>query len=157
MTEGICAEIKKRLKKKWSPEQICNRLKLEKKPSVSAETIYKFVYRDKEAGGDLWRNLRRAHRSRRPRFPSENRRGTIKDARPISKRSKVANERKSVGHWERDRMLGLDRKMGILALVDRKARFNKYIKLNRRTALKVTDATIKALKGLPKASITNDR
>lgn len=54
-------------------------------------------------------------------------------------------------------MLGLDRKMGILALVDRKARFNKFIKLNRRTALKVTDATIKALKGLPKASITNDR
>jgi IS30 family transposase len=157
MNEQTCAEIKKRLKKKWSPEQISNRLKLEKRPSVSAETIYKFVYRDKETGGELWRNLRRAHRSRKPRFPSENRRGTIKDARPISKRTKVANERKRVGHWERDTMLGLDRKMGILALVDRKTRFNKFIKLNRRTAPKVTAATIKALKGLPIASITNDR
>ena len=54
-------------------------------------------------------------------------------------------------------MLGLDRKMGILALVDRKTRFNKFIKLNRRTAPKVTAATIKALQGLPIASITNDR
>lgn len=157
MTKQTCAEIKKRLKKKWSPEQISNRLKLEKKPSVSAETIYTFVYKDKETGGDLWRNLRRARRSRKPRFPSENRRGTIKNARPISKRGQSANDRKRVGHWERDTMLGLDRKTGILALVDRKTRFNKFIKLNRRTAPKVTAATIKALKKLPLASITNDR
>lgn len=157
MTEGTCAEIKSRLEKKWSPEQISNRLKLEKKPTVSAETIYKFVYADKKAGGELWRNLRRAHRSRNPRFPSENRRGRIKDARPISKRPESAKERKRVGHWERDTMLGLDRKTGILALTDRKTRFNKFIKLNRRTAPKVTSATIKALKNLPLVSITNDR
>ena len=157
MSEKTCAEIKKRLEMKWSPEQISNRLKLEKKPSVCPETIYKFVYADMKSGGDLWKNLRRSHRSRRPRFPSENRRGTIKDARPISKRSKAADKRLKAGHWERDTMLGLDRKTGILALVDRKTRFNKFIKLNRRSALRVTAATILALKGLPVASITNDR
>jgi IS30 family transposase len=54
-------------------------------------------------------------------------------------------------------MLGLDRKTGVLALVERKTRFNKFIKLNRRTAPKVTAATIRALKGLPLKSITNDR
>jgi transposase, IS30 family len=157
MTEPLKKEITKRLKKKWSPEQISNRLKLEKKPSASTETIYKFIYADKENGGELWKNLRRSHRSRKRRFPSQERRGRIKDARPISKRSKEANERKKTGHWERDTMIGLDRKSAVLALVDRKSRFNKFIKLNRRLAPKVTAATIKALKGLPVVSITNDR
>ncbi len=157
LTETLKKDISKRLRMKWSPEQISNRLKLENKPSASAETIYKFVYADKEAGGELWKNLRRSHRSRRRRFPSHERRGRIKDARPISKRSKAANERKTIGHWERDTMIGLDRKSAVLALVDRKTRFNKFIKLNRRLAPKVTAATIKALKGLPVATITNDR
>ncbi len=157
LTEKLKEEITKLLLKKWSPEQISNRLKLEKKPSASAETIYKFIYTDKKGGGELWKNLRRSHRSRKRRFPSQERRGKIKDARPISKRSMAANERKTIGHWERDTMIGLDRKSAVLALVDRKTRFNKFIKLNRRLAPKVTAATIKALKGLPVASITNDR
>lgn len=157
MTKDLVREIKRLLKKKWSPEQISNRLKLEKRPFVSAETIYKFVYKDRESGGDLWKNLRRSRRSRKPRFPSEDGRGKIKDARPISKRSKAANERKQVGHWERDTMLGLDRKTGVLVLTDRKTRFNRFIKLNRKTAPNVTAATIEALKDLPVASITNDR
>jgi transposase, IS30 family len=157
LSDELKGEIKKRLAKKWSPEQISNRLRLENKPSASAETIYKFIYTDKEAGGYLWKNLRRSHRTRKRRFPSQERRGRIKDARPISKRSKAANERKTTGHWERDTMIGLDRKSAVLALVDRKSRYNKFIKLNRRLAPKVTAATIKALKGLPVASITNDR
>ena len=157
LSDELKGEIKKRLATKWSPEQISNRLRMENKPSASAETIYKFIYTDKEGGGDLWKNLRRSHRSRKKRFPSHERRGRIKDARPISKRSKNANERKTAGHWERDTMIGLDRKSAVLALVDRKTRYNKFIKLNRRLAPKVTAATIKALKGLPVASITNDR
>jgi IS30 family transposase len=157
LTDELKKDISKYLKKKWSPEQISNRLKLEKKPSASAETMYKFIYSDKEDGGELWKNLRRSHRTRKRRFPSHERRGKIKDARPISTRGKAANERKTVGHWERDTMIGLDRKSAVLALVDRKTRFNKFIKLNRRLAPGVTAATIKALKGLPIASITNDR
>lgn len=157
LTDDLKKDIIKRLEKKWSPEQISNRLKLENKPSASIETIYKFIYADKESGGDLWKNLRRSHRSRRRRFPSQERRGKVKNARSISKRSKAANERRSIGHWERDTMIGLDRKSAVLALVDRKSRFNKFIKLDRRLAHKVTTATIKALKGLPVASITNDR
>lgn len=157
LTESLKKDITKRLKKKWSPEQISNRLKLEQRPSASAETIYKFIYAEKENGGELWKNLRRSHRSRRRRFPSQERRGKIKDARSISTRGKAANERKTVGHWERDTMIGLDRKSVVLALVDRKTRFNKFIRLNRRLAPKITQATMKALKGLPVASITNDR
>ncbi|HXH31280.1 MAG TPA: IS30 family transposase [Bacteriovoracaceae bacterium] len=157
LTDELKSDIFNRLNKKWSPEQISNRLRVESRPTASVETMYKFVFADKENGGVMWKNLRRSNRSRKRRFPSEERRGRIKDARPISKRGKAANDRKTVGHWERDMMIGADRKAVVLALVDRKSRFNKFIKLNRRFAPKVTAATIKALKGLPVASITNDR
>lgn len=157
MTEEMIAVIKKKLEIKWSPEQISCRLKKEKLPSISAETIYKFVYKDKENGGELWRNLRRAHRSRKPRFPSENRRGIIKDAIPIAKRSKAASGRQRLGDWERDTMLGLDRSCSVLAFVDRKSRFNIFEKMDRKTSINVNRSTLKALRNMPLKSITNDR
>ena len=48
LSDELKGDIQKRLAKKWSPEQISNRLRLENKPSASAETIYKFIYTDKE-------------------------------------------------------------------------------------------------------------
>ena len=155
--EVLMAEVIELLKKKWSPEQISNRFKLEEKTSISAETIYKYVYEDKRKGGELWKNLRRSRRKRKHRFPNEERRGRIKNALPIIERSMAANKRKELGHWERDTMIGLDRKTAILVLVDRKSRFNRFVKLNRRLATNVTTKTIMALKDLPLASVTNDR
>jgi IS30 family transposase len=54
-------------------------------------------------------------------------------------------------------MIGKDRKTAILALVDRKSRYNRFAKLNRRLAPGVTNKTMKLLEGLPCRSITNDR
>ena len=59
--------------------------------------------------------------------------------------------------WERDTMIGANNKSAILVLTDRKSRFNKFIKLKGKKSDKVTGATIKSLKGLPVASLTNDR
>ena len=157
MTAEVESMIVEKLELRWSPEQISNRLKLEEKPSVSSETIYKFIDKDTRSGGQLWRQLRRSRRQRKPRFPRENTRGTIKDANPISERPKQADKRKKSGHWERDTMLGKNRKTAILVCTDRKTRYNKFKKLNRRRAVNVTDKTVIALKGLPMRSITNDR
>jgi transposase, IS30 family len=157
MTSEVISSVEACLEKKWSPEQISNRLKLEDRPSVSAETIYKHIGKDRKKGGNLWKNLRRSKRQRRRRFPSEERRGRIKNATSISERPKKLEKRKKLGHWERDTMIGLNRKTCILALVDRKSRYNKFIKLNRRLSSGVTNKTVKALAGLPCKSITNDR
>lgn len=157
MNRQVEANIKRYLIKRWSPEQIYHRLKQEGEEIVCTESIYKFIYDNKENGGDLWKYLRRAHRRRKRRFPSHYRRGKIQDAIPIKKRSSSANKRLRLGDWERDTMIGLDRKTCILALVDRKSRYKKFIKLNRRLAPKITAATFKALKDLPVTSITNDR
>jgi len=157
MNPVIMTKIMERLEVKWSPEQISNRLRVDGEEIVSSETIYKFIDEDRKNGGELWRNLRRSRRSRRRRFPSEDRRGKVQDARSISKRSKKAEGRKSVGDWERDLMLGKNHKSAVLVITDRKSRFNKFRKLDGKYAKRVTKETIEALKGLPKKTMTNDR
>ena len=149
--------VENRLSLKWSPEQISQRLRFEKTASISAEAIYQHVRRDRDKGGELWRNLRRSGRQRRRRFPSGNRQGQIKNATPIARRPAGVESRRRFGHWERDTMIGGDRKTCILALVERKSRFNIFLKLNRRLAPKVAEKTVKALQKLPCKSITNDR
>ena len=44
MTKAIETYIRKYLKIKWTPEQISNRLKIDKNLSLSHETIYQYVY-----------------------------------------------------------------------------------------------------------------
>jgi IS30 family transposase len=157
MNPVIMGLITERLELKWSPEQISNRLRLEGEPTVSTETIYKFIQEDQKNGGELWRNLRRARRTRKKRFRREDGRGKIKNARSISKRPKKANKRKKLGHWERDLMVGKNHKAAVLVITDRKSRFNKFRKLNGKYAKKVTKETITALRDLPKRTMTNDR
>jgi IS30 family transposase len=157
MNPVVMTAIIERLELRWSPEQISNRLRLEGQDTVSAETIYKFIDEDRQSGGELWKLLRRSGRRRRRRFPSEDRRGQIQNATPISERPGKANKRKKLGHWERDTMLGGDRKACVLVVTDRKSRFNKLRKLNRRFATEVTKETMVALQGLPVKSISNDR
>jgi len=157
MNPVIMTQIIERLELKWSPEQISNRLRIEGEETVSAETIYKYIDEDRQNGGELWRHLRRSRRSRKRRFPSEDRRGKIQSARPISKRPMSVNKRKSLGHWERDLMVGKNHKSAVLVVTDRKSRFNKFRKLDGKYAKKVTRETATALKGLPLKTMSNDR
>jgi IS30 family transposase len=110
-----------------------------------------------ESGGNLWRQLRRSRRRRKRRFPSEDRRGQISDATPIEERGKGAENRKKRGHWERDCMIGKDRKNAVIAMVDRKSRYNVFSKIKQKLAVKVTARTVSMLGDLPLRSITNDR
>ena len=57
-TKADFALVEKKLKKDWSPEQISGHLRLQGELSISHETIYIHVWRDKEAGGQLYRHLR---------------------------------------------------------------------------------------------------
>ena len=157
VTPSLWNDIQSKLELKWSPEQISCRFRLEGKQTLSPETIYKLIYKDKKDGGQVWRHLRRAHRHRKPRISREERRGNLKDITMIDQRPKNVENRKIKGHWERDTMIGANNKSAILVLTDRKSRFNKFSKLKGKKSDKVAAATIKALKGLPIASVTNDR
>lgn len=146
--------IENRLKKQWSPEQIVGRRKLENRSRLSRETIYRFVYRERLQGGNLYLNLRRGRRKRRRRFP----RYRWDAKRPsIASRPKVVNSRVRVGDFERDLVVGNRAcKDAILTMVDRKSKLVRLEKLRNSSAREAHEATVRASNGLRVHSITND-
>jgi len=59
------APVEAMLGEQFSPQQIVGRRKLEGKPVMSHETIYKWILSDKIRGGLLWMHLRGARKIKR--------------------------------------------------------------------------------------------
>lgn len=98
-TEDVRVEAERRLREGWTPEIISGRARMEGRPWVCKETIYKPVYTEAKAAGGLWRNQPRAHRKRRRRRPRVDGRGRgeIPNQRMIDTRPRKA-ERHDSGH-----------------------------------------------------------
>lgn len=103
----LLAHVAAKLKKKWSPEQISNRLARDfrNRPEmqVSTETIYQaiYVHARGELKRELTRGLRRGRGARKPQKRSDARRPRFVDPmKPISERPAVVNDRAIPGHWE---------------------------------------------------------
>lgn len=128
----------------WSPEQISERLKLEGLRSVSHETIYLHVYRNRDEGGDLYKHLRRRHRYRK-RIHKYCKRGGWDTRRSIAERPAVVDERSRVGDWEADTIVGRRQNGTILSLVERRSRFCLLEKLANRSPDTLAAAACKKL------------
>ncbi len=74
-TEAVRVDAECRLREGWTPDIISERARKEGRPRVSKETIYKHIYADAKAGGDLWKCLPRARRQRQRRCPRQDGRG----------------------------------------------------------------------------------
>lgn len=155
----IFGQLKKfidaKLKQQWSPEQIVGRARLENQSDIGVETIYRYIYRDRQEGGDLWKNLRHTRKKRKKRFPAPRWPKSLPRT-SIEQRPEQINQRKRKGDFERDLVVGSQRAGYLLTLVDRKTRFVKIIKINRPTSKEVHEATLAAFKGLTVLSLTND-
>jgi transposase, IS30 family len=128
------------LKHQWSPEQIASEV------PMSHETIYRHVYADKVMGGNLYKSLR-CQRKRRKRYAGgRDRRGQILGRRPISERPKHIEERRHIGHWEGDTLIGKHHKHAIVSLVERKSGYAVLAKVENKTSDQVSTAIIKRLK-----------
>lgn len=84
--------IRERLKLQWSPEQISGRLYKDFKLSISHESIYKFIYKNKLNGGNLYKNLRHRNKKYHNRSNTYQRRGIIKDRISIDSRPQIVNK-----------------------------------------------------------------
>ena len=142
------------LREGWTPEIISERARLEGRASVCKETIYKHIYTDAKAGGDLWKNLPRAGRKRRRRCPRQDGRGRgkIPNQRMIDTRPPEVETRASVGHWEGDLINGAHKTGNLLTLVERCTRFTLLDRTDSKEARKVTVATCGKFKKLPPAA-----
>ena len=124
----------------WSPEQIAGKL------PVSHETLYMHVYADKANGDKLWKNLR-CQKQKRKRYASgQDRRGQIPNRRPLSERPGYVEDRKHVGHWEGDTVIGANHKQAIVTLVERKSGYAVIEKVANKTADLVSAAIVNRLK-----------
>lgn len=138
------ARIESLLKMEWSPEQISERLKLEELMSVSHETIYRHIYRDKQEGGDLYVYLRRRHTYRKRIHKYCSRKGW-NSRRPISERPAIVETRSRLGDWEADTIIGREKKGGIISLVERRSRYCLLQKVTTKSAQTVAEAICSSL------------
>lgn len=148
--------VKALLSQQWSPEQISGRMANGR--SISHETIYRYIWADKEAGGKLYQHLRCAAKKKRKRYGRYDSRGRLAGKRHITERPKVIEPRQQVGHWEIDTVMGSNDLHCILTLVERKTGYTLIGKLNGRTQEAAAASTIQLIRdsGLPFKSITSD-
>lgn len=126
------------LREDWSPEQVAGRLRLQRELAISHETIYRYVWADRRAGGTLYRHLRGARKLRRKRYGRYDSRGRVAGKRPITARPAAAEARTEVGHWEADTVLGAGQAGAcVLSLVERKTGYLVIGKLRQRTTAEV--------------------
>jgi IS30 family transposase len=123
----------------WSPEQIAGRLRLEDGTSISHEWIYRFIYADKQIGGELYRHLRLKKRYRK-RYGVNERRGRQYDRVSIDERPAIVDSRSRLGDWEGDTIVGSTGTAAIVSLVERKTSFTLIGKLSRKTAAETLDS-----------------
>lgn len=153
-TVAVRQEAEARLKAGWTPEMIGARARLEGRPWVCKETIYKHVYADAKAGGTLWQQLPRARRRRRRRCPRQagRGRGRIPNQRMIDTRPAEVATRQTIGHWEGDLINGATGTGNLVTLVERHTRFSLIGHTVSKEADEVTRAICALFKPLPPKS-----
>ena len=137
--------IEQMLRKLWSPEIIAKRLP--KHMRVSHQTIYTWLERHRP---DLKRYLWLGTKRIRKHYGSKDSRGVIPDRKSISERPLDADERKRLGDWEGDTLVGARHKGSILSLVDRRSRYCMLTLLPDRTSQRVSGSILNRMNTLPK-------
>lgn len=152
------------LGRRWSPEQIDNRLRLDRpqRPDlwISHESIYKALYMRGHGGiRKQMRDRLRTKQQRRRRRRNGGRigvgvgRGKIANMTHVSMRPKSAESRSVAGHWEGDLIISRSSKgrSQLGTLVDRKTRYVVLVPITDRRAITVADAVSKRFCGLPES------
>ncbi len=133
-------------KEQWSPEQISGYCKENNINMVSHESIYKFIYQDKDNAGVLYKNLRVASKKYRKRYGSGKvKRCVIKDKISIDNRPDCINNKERVGDWEIDTIVGKDNKGAIVTIAERATAFVLIAKLNGKNAKELAEAVVKLM------------
>ena len=137
-TPADWARIQGLLREDWSPEQVAGWLRRHHELAISHETIYRYVWAEKRAGGTLYQHLRGSRKRRRKRYGRYDSRGRLAGKRPISARPAAVETRRELGHWEADTILGASQAGPcVLSLVERKTGYLALGQLRQRCSAAV--------------------
>lgn len=134
------------LEDEWSPEQIAGVMKRIGSLQVSHQWIYAMIYRDKAAGGDLWKRCRLPERRRYQRHLAKSAGlGKIPHRVGIEERPSEIEDRLRIGDWEGDTVLKGHKESGVATLVDRRSGYLQAALLPQVTASLTANAMIRLL------------
>lgn len=142
----ISEQVVSLLKQYLSPEQVSNYLLRHHKIRISHETIYRHIYCDKGRHQSMKPYLRQGRKLKRKRYGSGARASLIPNRVSIAERPKVVSDKRRIGDWECDTVIGKDRKSALVTLVERKSLFTLVAIVKQKTAEQVSRAIIKLLK-----------
>ena len=153
--------VEKKIKKRWSPEQIAGRLKTkypnDTKKWVGKDSIYKYIYEKRK---DLVKYLRCQKGNYRRRYGTrlrEKQRDEAKKKR-IDTRPEIVETKERIGDWEGDTIVGSD-KQHVLTHTERKSGLLHGDRLEHPTAQETNNATIRRFEKISvqkKKTITYD-
>ena len=107
---ALCQYVMQRLQAHWSPETIEGRLTLDfpadASMRLSHEAIYRWLYLDAKAGGQLYHCLRWQHKRRRKQRRYGSLHGLIPGRVSIGQRPAAVDRRSRFGDWEGDTVYG---------------------------------------------------
>lgn len=129
------------IRRQWSPEQVAGHLRRARRLSISHEPIYRHIWADLQGGGTLHQHLRGARKQRRKRYGAYDSRGRLAGKRHISERPLGVEDRRQIGHWEIDTVMGTGPDC-LVSLVERKTGYVLIGKLEARTQAAVTQRTV---------------
>ncbi len=140
LTERMKEEVRSLLEIQWSPEQIVERWRLIGKPAPSKNTLYRWIAKDRKAGGDLHTLLRNKGRH----HGHDHRRKAYKQCIPgrvgIEKRPAIVEQRTRLGDWEADTMHGANHKGFLVTIVDRASRFTLMAQVQHKDKVSIEKA-----------------
>lgn len=143
------------LKRRWSPEQIANKIRPAIGERISHEAIYRFIYapisygKPKPGFEDLRPYLRRRRKLRQPKGMRRCLRLPKYQGLSIDKRPRIANARRRIGDWEGDTVESVNHRPGINTLVERKSGLVFITKLNGKTGVDTANAVQTRFRNLP--------
>lgn len=153
-TDADWALVDSLLRSDFSPEQASGFLRRLDLLSISHESIYMRLWRDRQRGGDLWRHLRHRFLKRRKRYNTRERRGHVSGKRHISQRPPIVETRAEVGHWEMDTIIGSGDQHCLLSLVERATGAVLLGKLHRRNVAALNARLIELIHAHPGLFLT---
>lgn len=143
---GEIAQVHRLIARKWSPQQVSGRLRKRQELQIATSTIYRWLAKDKAAGGSSWQHTRQLSHRYRKGYRVQDRRGKMSGKAPLSDRPQAANDRTEPGHLEGDTVMGKDGRHCVLTLVDRMTRRTRILKLPARQAAEVNKALIREVR-----------